>query len=137
MATTNYITVNGMIIAEETNGVYRAYGLDALGSVVATYTGSAIENTYQYKPYGGILAKTGTAVDPSFLWNGGSGYRATGLTYSEFYVRNRIYSETSAQWTTRDPNWPSEPPFVYCAGSPVLIVDESGTGCTNSPDYSR
>ncbi len=30
------------------------------------------ENTYQYKPYGGVLAKTGTAADPSFLWNGGS-----------------------------------------------------------------
>ena len=71
MPTTNYVTVNGMIIGESTGGVNRAYGLDALGSVVAMYTGTSVENTYRYKLYDGLLAKTGTASDPSFLWNGG------------------------------------------------------------------
>ena len=36
-------------------------GLNAAGQLV---------NTYRYKPYGGLLAKTGTSADPSFQWVG-------------------------------------------------------------------
>ncbi len=126
MGTTNYITANGMLIGESTGGVNRAYGLDALGSVVATYTGTSVENAYVYKPYGGVLAKTGPATDPSFLWNGGSGYRATSLSNSEFYVHLRHFSASSAQWTTCDPIWPSEPAYAYTNASPALLADSSG-----------
>jgi len=126
VATTNYITVSGMIIGEATGGVSRAYGLDALGSVVATYAGTSVQNTYAYKPYGGLLAKTGTASDPSFLWNGGSGYRATTLANSDFYVRRRHYSRTSAQWLSVDRLWPKERAFNYCRSNPAARVDPSG-----------
>ena len=115
MVVTNYISSNGMIIGEETSGVFRAFGLDALGSVVATYTGSAVENTYQYKPYGATLAKTGSASDPSFLWNGGSGYRSTTLPDADSYVQARHFSQISGAWTTTDPLWPDESPFIYGA----------------------
>lgn len=126
MAKTSYISSNGMIIGEMTSGVMRAYGPDALGSVVATYTTGAVENGYQYKPYGGTLAKTGVAADPAFLWNGGSGYRATTLTNSDYYVRRRKFSSTSGQWNTVDPMWPRQPAYGYVRGNPVRWRDPSG-----------
>ena len=71
MAVTKYLTVDGMILGEVTNGVMRNYGTDALGSVVATYIGGAQENTYRYKPYGELLAKSGTAARiPIFFGTG-------------------------------------------------------------------
>ncbi len=133
MAYTSYITIDGMLIGEETNGVMRNYGTDALGSVVTTTLNGVAENTYRYKPYGGLLAKTGTANDPSFLWNGGSGYRATTLADSTHYVRRRHFSSTAAQWPTADPSWPKQPPYLYAKNCPVLLTDSSGLRCTPWP----
>ncbi len=129
---TNFITSHGMIWGEISDtGVTRSYGHDALGSVTETFVNGALENTYRYKPFGGLLAKTGTAPDPSFLWNGGSGYRTTLLSYCETYVRRRHFSISSANWTTSDPLWPSENAYGYVRQSPVLLVDASGLsyGC--------
>ena len=126
MAVTNYITIDGMLMGEMTNGVMRNYGTDALGSVVETVLNGVEENTYQYKPYGGLLAKTGVAADPLYLWNGENGYRQTGLPSSEYYVRARHYDVSSAKWTTKDPEWPSEQPYTYAGDSPVLEADPTG-----------
>lgn len=126
MAVTKYITVDGMILGEVTNGVMRNYGTDALGSVVATYTGGALENTYRYKPYGGLLAKTGTATDPKFLWNGDSGYRASNLSEVGLYVRFRHYSFTAATWTAVDGLWPLQSPYGYVSNRPVSGNDPTG-----------
>ena len=98
MPTTDYIVANGMMLGEVTNGVMRNYETDALGSVVTKYSNGTLENTYAYKPYGATLAKTGTASDPSFLWNGGSGYRAVTLFVVSYYVRARHFSSISAAW---------------------------------------
>jgi len=126
MPKTSYISMDGMLIGEITGGVMRNYGTDALGSVMDTASNGVAENTYRYKPYGGTLAKTGTAADPSFLWNGGSGYRATSLSNSGLYVRNRHFSLTSAQWTIADPLWPVESPYAYVQGNPVSAMDWTG-----------
>ena len=130
MATTNYISLDGMLIGEMTSGVMRNYGTDALGSVVETVLNGVEENTYVYKPYGATLAKTGTAADPSFLWNGGSGYRATALSNSNFYVRRRHFSTSSARWTTTDPLWPAEQAHSYVDGNPSSAKDPSGLSYT-------
>ncbi len=129
MAYTSYITIDGMLIGEETNGVMRNYGTDALGSVVTTSLNGVPENTYRYKPYGGLLAKTGTAADPSFLWNGGSGYRATTLPSAGHYVRMRHFSSTAAQWTSGDELWPREGPYLYSRCNPATLSDMSGLTC--------
>ena len=138
MAVTSYISINGMIVGESTGGVNRAYGPDALGSVVATYTGSALENTYQYKPYGGLLSKTGVAADPSFLWNGGSGYRATSLINAEYFTRRRHFSSITGEWTTVDPTWPKQSAYTYVQCRPLLLADFSGLdpsgGCGSQVD---
>ncbi len=135
MAVTNYITMDGMLMGEMTNGVMRNYGTDALGSVVETVLNGVEENTYQYKPCGGLLAKTGIGADPFYLWNGGSGYRATGLPNSDFYVRRRHYSSTSAIWTTADPLWPKENPYCYIDSNPLYLADPSGLAAKES--YAR
>jgi len=126
VATTSYISIGGMIVGESTDGVNRAYGLDALGSVVATYTGTSVQNTYQYKPYGAQLAKTGTAADPSYTWNGGSGYRASTTITSLCYVRSRHYLPNTCTWATCDLTWPNESAFTYTRGRPVTLADPTG-----------
>ena len=126
MAVTSYITMDGMLMGEMTNGVMRNYGTDALGSVVETVLNGVEEYTYQYKPYGGLLAKTGVGADPLYLWNGGSGYRATSLAFSDTYVRNRHYSSTSSSWSTSDRLFPQELPYIYARDMPTSLPDPSG-----------
>jgi len=129
MPKTSYISTHGTIWGEISDaGVTRSYGHDALGSVTETFTADAIECTYRYKPYGGSLAKTGSATDPSFLWNGGSGYRNTKLQSADFYVLHRHYAMASCGWTTVDPTWPQEPPYGYAAARPTIFLDLTGMG---------
>ena len=127
MAYTSYITIDGMLIGEITPaGEMRNYGTDSLGSVVTTSLNGVPENTYRYKPYGGLLAKTGTAADPSFLWNGGSGYRATTLPSAGHYVRMRHFSMSTGQWTSVDRAWPSQGQYEYAGSNPASDVDPTG-----------
>lgn len=93
MPVTKYFTVNGRMIGESTSGVRRDYITDGLGSVVGTIKESGeVENTYRYKPYGGLLAKTGSAADPKFLWRGSRKWRDTGRSYAESYFPKFTYS---------------------------------------------
>jgi len=78
--------------------------LNSLILVTATVDQSAsVMNTYRYKPYGELLAKTGTGSDPQFGWVGSQGYAGTGRKYAEVYVRARHYSSANARWTSKDP----------------------------------
>jgi len=120
MATTNYVSMDGMLIGEITSGVMRNYGTDALGSVVETVLNGVEENTYAYKPYGATLAKTGTAADPSFLWNGVAGVRTSAsLLNAACYLPSRQYSDLSATWTTVTTNWPNRAAYQFQKGNPV------------------
>jgi len=126
MAKTSYVTTHGTVWGELTSATMTSYGHDALGSVTEIFSGSALVNTYRYKPYGATLAKTGTASDPSFLWNGGSGYRAAGLSYVTHYIRRRHFTSTASQWTTADLLWPAEVPYGYVDGRTITISDPNG-----------
>ena len=96
--------LNGQLIAEETGGTRIDYLTDALGNVTATVDQSAnIINTYRYKPFGGLLAKTGAGSDPAFQWVGAQGYRQTGKSYADVYILRRHYSSTLGRLTTKDP----------------------------------
>ncbi len=106
MAVTNYISMDGMLIGEMTAGVMRNYGTDALGSVVETVLNGVEENTYQYKPYGGLLAKTGVAADPSFLWNGVRGVKcAYFLKDAEMWDDLSTYSPTNCRRLASAPSY--------------------------------
>jgi len=126
MGVTNYYSVNGQLLGEATSGVETTYMTDALGSTIGTVTTAGLRNRYTYKPYGGQLSKTGADPDPRFTWNARSGYRVTNRSYSEDYTRRRHVSTVTAQWTTRDPLWPRQAPYVYVAGAPQARSDPSG-----------
>jgi hypothetical protein len=97
-----YYSLNGEIIGERTPAFGRVdYLTDALGSVTATMNQSAgIVNTYRYKPYGGLLAKTGVGTDPEFTWAGAQGYRQTSKKYSEVYAWARHDDTNDGTWTS-------------------------------------
>lgn len=125
MAVTTYASVSGRLRGEITSGMRTDYLTDALGSVTATLNSSAtIVNTYRYKPFGQQLAKTGSGVDPRCRWTGDTGSRVTNLNCAEQYNVHRHYGSSKASWTTRDPLWPTEPPFSY--GSPATALDPLG-----------
>lgn len=137
MPVTNYHTVNGRTIGEATDGARTDYLTDALGSVTATVDQSQnVLNTYRYKPYGGLLAKTGSSPDPRFLWTGDTGSRTTGASYAEQYNRARHYGSGQAGWTSVDPLWPWQLAYSHAAFAPEkcrvdrLWVDAEETDCT-------
>jgi RHS repeat-associated protein len=130
MAVTNYHTVNGRILGETTGGIRTDYLTDALGSVTATVNPSAqVVNRYTYKPYGGLLAKTGAGADPVNQWVGSLGYRQTGKKYSDVYVRARHYDTSNGRWTTKDPigfAWGDWNVYRYVRDRVTSAVDPSG-----------
>jgi RHS repeat-associated protein len=134
MAVTNYHTVNGRILGETTGGVRTDYLTDALGSVTATVNSTAqIINRYAYKPYGGLLAKTGVGADPVNQWVGSLGYRQTGKKYSDVYVRARHYDTLNGRWTSKDPigfNGGDWNLFRYAVTGPAWRVDPTGLSCS-------
>jgi hypothetical protein len=132
MATTNYVSLDGMITAEVNNGVMRNYGMDASGSVVETVLNGVAENTYQYKPYGATLAKTGTAVDPKFLNFGEQGYWQTGLGSSEVYSGAAYGSTSNAMWTS-GPHPPGKSRTMPVLGNVLVWTCDSLIG---TPDHS-
>ncbi|RYG99824.1 MAG: hypothetical protein EON58_02530 [Alphaproteobacteria bacterium] len=112
----NYHVANGRMRGQSTAGSRTDYLTDALGSVTGTVTSSAsVENAYRHKPYGQPLSKTGTGVDPRFLWTGDTGSRTTGASHAEQYNRARHYEASRRDgpvWTrfgpTRGPTPMSE-----------------------------
>lgn len=139
MGVVNYYSVGGVLQGEQamSAGVVNSrvdYLTDALGSVTATIdqaggAGGTLQNTYQYKPYGQMLAKTGTAPDPKFTWVGSQGYRRTGRKYSDVYVRARQYESVNGRWTTKnrfEDLLNGEFTYCYTMANPVTSIDPTG-----------
>jgi len=134
MPTIDYATANGMILGEQTaTGPQIDYVPDALGSIIAAIDqNSNTTYTAAYKPYGSVLASTGTS--PYFTFVGMQGYlAAAGRPYAEHSVRARFYSETTARWASVDPIWPNLQAYTYADQSPARFVDPNGQRCTSSP----
>ena len=129
MPKTSYITSHGMIWGEisESNSV-TSYGHDALGSVTETFSNGALQNTYRYTPYGATLAKSGTAPDPRFLWNGGTGFRTIQTAYLSFYHSGSHYAVSSSIWTSVNPLWPASSSISAFESSPVSRLASGVTG---------
>ena len=129
MAVANYVALGGSIYSEIDATGRLDYMTAALGSVTGTVTSvGAVQNTYRYKPYGAVLAQSGTGTAPKFQWVGTAGYRATGQVQAEVYVRARHYGQLSGRWTSVDRLWPDQAPYAYSEGSPTMGVDSSGNG---------
>ncbi|RYG99829.1 MAG: hypothetical protein EON58_02555 [Alphaproteobacteria bacterium] len=127
MPVVNYHVANGRMRGQSTAGSRTDYLTDALGSMTGTVTStSALKNAYRHKPYGQPLSKTGSGVDPRFLWTGDTGSRTTGTSNAEQYNRARHYGAKQAGWTSVDPLWPEESAYGYVGGNPTSWIDPSG-----------
>ena len=119
--------------------------ISALGSVTATVNQSAqVVNSYRYKPFGALLAKTGTGPDPAFGWVGTKGYRPSRQNFSDFYVRARHYDSATGRWPNVDPigfavGYVSH--YVYVTNSTVNLIDPTGllplVGKNCPPDLAK
>ncbi len=128
MPVTNYHTLNGELLGETGPGGRRFYGKDALGSVVATYDqNGTLENTYRYKPYGGLLSKTGSAPDPRFMWTGSTGSRTTGANYAEQYNRTNHYAAPPSAWVSVGPDRSGTGTEAYAVDNPVRFSEAYGS----------
>ena len=127
MPVTSYISVNGRMISEVTDGVILDYVPDALGSIHSVIDQDAnVVKTMRYKPYGEVLSRSGTVADRHYQWVGSYGYRATFAPSSSHYVRARHYSATAGSWTTVDPLWPDESAYGYTSGRATQWIDVTG-----------
>lgn len=123
MATTWYHAVNKQLLAQTTSGSRTSYLTDGLGSVTATQNAAGTTTaTWRYKPYGALLAKTGSGDDPAFRWCGANGHVDQGLAYS-LYAPLRHYSTSLGRWTCQAASWPHNYAFAYASNSPALRVD--------------
>lgn len=101
MPVTNYHTVDGEIIGDETSGTQTDYLTDAQGSVTATVNQSAnVVNTYRYKPFGSQLAKTGAGSDPRFQFLGAHGVDSTGRSVTTHFDRDDVLCSVEGQFLT-------------------------------------
>ena len=127
-----YLSVDGEIFGEVTNGVVNFYDRDALGSVVAIEDGAGnTVSTIEYKPFGDVRTYTGENPLSSprrFLWCGTWGYRFNEryAQYTSHYVRARHYSSLQGMWSTVDPLYPSERAYGYVENRVTVGIDPSG-----------
>lgn len=61
----------------------------------------------------------------NYGWVGSLRYMATGLRFSEWYVRARNYSTPTSQWLSEDGLWPVERSDAYASGRTTLYGDPS------------
>ena len=124
-----YQSVDGEILYQSGAGGRIDYLPGALGSVLATTKPNQpdqVDNTYRYKPYGGLLDKSGTGIDPQYLWVGSRTYRDTSLPHASHYMVARHYGEEEGRWTTVDPLCPNERAYGYCLNNPTSSFDKEG-----------
>ena len=130
MPVVNYFSVDNQLLGEQAGsgaGARTDYLTDALGSVTATTDqGSQVKNTYRYKPYGDLMAKSGASTDPVFKWVGSQGYKYTARKYSDVYIRARHYNSKAGRWTTTDPAWILSSEYAYVWNQVCTYIDRDG-----------
>ncbi|MGC9399935.1 MAG: RHS repeat-associated core domain-containing protein [Anaerolineae bacterium] len=121
-----------MIDAANGNQV-RFYHFDRVGSTLAlTDESGDVTDAYAYAPYGQLVQHEGTNEQP-FTFVGRWGVRQEGTSGSLYQMRARYYDAETAQFLSRDPEWPDlrHPkalnPYEYAMRDPVLYVDPLGT----------
>jgi len=123
--TTSYIYGPGGLAIESVNssGTPTYYLQDQLGSTrLLTSSTGAVTGTYTYDAYGNVTSHTGTATS-SLLYAGQYQDPSTGC----YYLRNRYYDPTTAQFLTIDPAVSqTQAPYTYTSDSPLNATDPEG-----------
>ena len=127
-----YVYGQGLISREEDGGAWQSYVFDGLGSTLALIDNTgAITDRFAYSPYGSILARQGTTVDP-FLYNGRYGVADFGL--GPLMMRFRPYQPTVMRFTSRDILYgnsaapQTQNRYAFVRGDPAQLIDPLGLG---------
>src|SRR5207245_11664465 len=82
----------------------RFFHFDRLGSTLAlTSSAGAVTDAYAYSPYGILLGRTGTNLQP-FAYIGAFGARSEAAAL--IHMRPRFYDPRAARFLCPDPLWP-------------------------------
>jgi RHS repeat-associated protein len=122
-ATVDYVFGPGGVPLEQIGTATLWYHHDQLGSTRAITNGSGVtQATYQYDPYGKLIASTGSVTNP-FMYSGQYNDSESGL----YYLRARYYDSATAQFLTRDPMvGTTRSAYGYVSGNPLNGSDPTG-----------
>ncbi len=139
--TAYYIYGRGLLMRRDAAGNYAIYHHDRRGSVTAlTNTSGVVTDSYQYGPFGELVAHTGSNPQP-FRFNGRDGVVSDpgGL----HYLRARYYSPNLKRFVQRDVITgtavltPSLNRYAYVNGQPIDLVDPFGLKPIDWDDIRR
>ncbi len=120
-----YVYAGGDRLAKVANGVVSYYLKDHLGSTrTLLSSGGTAEATYDYWPYGEVLASSGTDSAP-FKFTGHERDAESGLDFMPF----RTYRPESLRFLQTDPLALKDPEFsayAYTGSNPVNRIDQYG-----------
>jgi RHS repeat-associated protein len=124
------------LVSQTTPAGTNYYQFDALGSTADLVNSSgAIQNSYSYLPFGGLLNSTGSAANPfTFVGQLGVSSDGNGL----FDMRARSYDPTTGQFVSNDPVGFFAGKMnlrCYAANSPLNLVDPSGRDAVSGNAY--
>ncbi len=132
--TANYLYAGGDRLARVAGGVVSYYLKDHLGSTrTLLSSGGTAAATYDYWPYGEVLATGGTDATP-FKFTGHERDAESGLDF----MPNRTYGPVARRFWQVDPmahKLPSWSPYVYSFNNPLIFRDP--TGAIAYPIYIR
>ena len=117
----------GNLISQRRGASSHFHHFDALGSTAGlTDASQVLTDSYLYKAYGEILAKSGSTTNP-FRWVGRQGYFYDS-DLAQYYVRARHYDPRIARWLSED-LWGTHLPsglYNYGGNRPTFALDPSG-----------
>ena len=125
--TTSYVIgLTGLPMEEITGSTVYYFHEDQLGSTRAlTDSAGVVQQTYDYDPYGNLLASVGSVSNP-LRYTGQFSDPESGL----IYLRARYYDPSTASFGRSDPaRTVTRQTYVYAAASPLNRVDPSGMVC--------
>ena len=123
--TATYVYSGGDRLAKVAGGVVSYYLKDHLGSTRTLLSSDGTTAaTYDYWPYGQVLATGGTDVTP-FKFTGHERDSESGLDFMPF----RTYGSERLRFLQVDPaaeNYPGLSPYAYAANNPLTFIDVRG-----------
>lgn len=126
-----YVYGLGLISREGVEGTQSVYHFDRRGSTVAlTSSSGVVTDLYTYGPYGKLLARRGTTINP-FTFNGNFGVVDDGNGL--YFMRSRYYAPALMRFVHRDRLYSGtllDPQslnrYTYGHGDPINGVDPNG-----------